>query len=178
MYRPDPSVTWRLPSSRTIFPWLITTRGLPRHSIPSKTLYSTACNLKNTRQVHLLINAIQALLALPSTVQAAKIDIRCCASWPRLSLYYLDPRSPDQHQIPQQCVLSGDTGLRFWQHWCWWQLQIGFHPSFLTPRETLSQEEKINPISGEVLSLGTLNPQFSHLPTIWKLVYISRHPLA
>lgn len=48
MYLPEPSVTCRFPSSSTILPWLITTRGEPRHSMPSKMLYSRDCNDKTS----------------------------------------------------------------------------------------------------------------------------------
>lgn len=43
MKRPAPLLTWTEPSSKTILPWLMTTSGEPWHSMPSKTLYSTAC---------------------------------------------------------------------------------------------------------------------------------------
>lgn len=41
MNRPAPGVTNMFPSSSTTLPWLMTTVGTPRHSTPSKTLYST-----------------------------------------------------------------------------------------------------------------------------------------
>lgn len=49
MKRPMPLLTLMFPSSKTILPWLMTTRGEPWHSMPSKMLYSTVCECKKPR---------------------------------------------------------------------------------------------------------------------------------